>query len=66
MDLLFQEKCEYFTDVDVKRAFQYICVEQILSRSQVPNYKGIINELKIAIEKVTNKTGQMEFEWLKK
>lgn len=48
----------------MNKAFQYICTKQILSRSQVPEYKKIIKELDKAIAKVTKKTGQKKFEWL--
>lgn len=57
----FPEKYEYFTDEDVKKAFQYICIERILSPSQIPEYEKITKVLENAMADVSKKNRPKEF-----
>lgn len=62
--LLFsQEKLNYFTDEDVKRAFQFV-QDEVISWGENPYYDDLIREFDIAITNVRMKSGQIEFEWL--
>lgn len=58
-----QEKLNYFTDEDVKRAFE-IVQDEIISWGENPYYDDLIREFDIAITNVRMKSGQIEFEWL--
>ncbi|XP_031624043.1 casein kinase I-like [Contarinia nasturtii] len=59
-------KCEYFKNKDVRKAFELICLGQFLCSRKVPDYVKIIKILTKAIEKVSEKSGQVQFEWLSK
>lgn len=59
-----QEKLNYFTDDDVKKAFKNVHNE-VISWGAHPYYDDLMKEFDIAITNVRMKTGQIEFEWLK-
>lgn len=60
----FQEKLNYFTDEDIKKAFKFV-QDVVISLSENPYYDDLLREFDIAITNVRTKTGQIEFEWLK-
>lgn len=60
----FQEKLNYFTDDDVKKAFKNVH-DEVISYGEHPFYDDLLREFDIAITNVRMKTGQIEFEWLK-
>lgn len=56
--------CKHFNDGIARKVFTDICVEEILSGREVPQYKQISKQLTDAINKITRKTKQKQFEWL--
>lgn len=59
---VFQKNCQHFIDEDIQKTFVSVC-EDILKK-QVPDYNGIKRTLTTAINKLSEKTGQTQFEWL--
>lgn len=58
-----QEKLNYFTDENVKKAFKFVH-EEVISCGENPMYDDLLREFDIAITNVRMNTGQVEFEWL--
>lgn len=60
---IFQEKCEYFKNDDVRTAFDVVS-DEMISEKEVPNFKRMVDVLAEAIEKVNEGPNPPQFEWL--
>lgn len=63
--LYFQRKFKHLKDPRVYDVYKFICVDEMLSEKEVPDYDKIIAKLASTIVQIKDYSGPVIFEWLR-
>lgn len=63
--LYSQQKFKHLKDPRVYDVYKFICVDEMLSEKEVPDYDKIIAKLASTIVQIKDYSGPVIFEWLR-